>query len=79
SLEAKILKIADAYSLFKKPIEIVCMGISLGVEVKEGIDWMKKKLEKDLKFLEEMNKEIEISEIVEECKRVYESFSLLTK
>ena len=79
SLEAKILKVADAYSHFKKPIEIVCMRISFGSEIKESIEWMKKKLERDLMFLEEMSKEMKINEIVEECKKAYEAFSFLTK
>jgi len=77
SLEAKVLKIADAYSHFKKPIEIVFMRVKEGASIEESLKWMKEKLERDLKFLREMKSELEIEDIVKECEKIYECFSCL--
>jgi len=72
-LEAKILKIADAWAHFVKPVEITCYR-SRNFEIKEAIEWMKEKLERDLAFLEKMNKILDINEVVEECKTNYNHF-----
>jgi len=72
-LEAKILKIADAWAHFVKPIEITCYR-GRNFEIKEAIEWVKEKLERDLAFLEKMNKILDINEVVEECKTNYNHF-----
>jgi putative nucleotidyltransferase with HDIG domain len=77
SLEAKILKIADAYSHFKKPLEIIYMVVKRGFGLEEGLLWMKNKLEKDLKFLKEMSNELDIKDVIKECEKIYECFSCL--
>jgi hypothetical protein len=77
SLEAKILKIADAYSHFKKPVEIAYMAVKMGSELEESLMWMKNKLERDLKFLKEMDKELDIKDVIRECEKTYECFSCL--
>jgi len=77
SLEAKILKIADAYSHFKKPLQIVYIYIKEGRKFEEGLKWMKDKLERDLRFLREMGNELDIRDIIKECEKVYECFSYL--
>jgi|GEM_PF-5448868 len=65
-----ILNIADAYSHFKKPLQIVYIYIRF----EEGLKWMKDKLERDLKFLKEIEKELDIRDIIRECEKVYECF-----
>jgi putative nucleotidyltransferase with HDIG domain len=77
SLEAKILKIADAYSHFKKPLEIAYMAVKVGFGLEESLLWMKNKLEKDLKFLKEMSNELDIKDVIKECEKKYECFSCL--
>jgi putative nucleotidyltransferase with HDIG domain len=77
SLEAKILKIADAYSHFKKPLEIAYMAVKMGFGLEESLFWMKNKLEKDLKFLKEMSNELDIKDVIKECEKKYECFSCL--
>jgi uncharacterized protein len=75
SLEAKILKIADAYAHFKKAIYLPYFRIKFGnANIEEAIKWAKEKLEKDLNFLKEMSKEIDIKDIVKECQEIYEFF-----
>ena len=67
-LEAKILKIADAYAHFKKAIYLPYFLIKFAnASIKEAIEWTKEKLEKDLNFLKEMSREIDIKDIVQEC------------
>ena len=77
SLEAKILKIADAYSHFKKPLEITYMRAKMGEKLEESLKWMKDKLERDLNFLREMRSELDIKDVIRECEKTYECFSCL--
>jgi len=77
SLEAKILKIADAYSHFKKPLEIIYMRAKIEEKLEESLIWMKNKLEKDLKFLKEMSNELDIKDVIRDCEKTYECFSCL--
>jgi putative nucleotidyltransferase with HDIG domain len=77
SLEAKILKIADAHSHFKKPLEIAYMAVKIGFGLEEGLLWMKNKLEKDLKFLKEVSNELDIKDVIRDCEKRYECFSCL--
>ena len=78
SLEAKILKIADAYAHFKKAIYLPYFRIKFdNSNIEEAIEWTKEKLERDLNFLKEMSKEIDIKDIVEECQEIYEFFCKL--
>jgi len=75
SLEAKILKIADAYAHFKKAIYLPYFHIKFGnAGIEEAIEWAREKLERDLNFLKEMSKEIDIKDIVKECQEIYEFF-----
>jgi len=73
-LEAKILKIADAWAHFVKPIGIVCYGVKRGFKIKESIEWVIKKLKRDLEFLERVNNFLDIGEVVKECKANYDHF-----
>jgi len=77
SLEAKILKIADAYSHFKKPLEITYMRAKMGEKLEESLIWMKNKLERDLNFLREMRSELDIKDVIRDCEKTYECFSCL--
>jgi len=77
SLEAKILKIADAYSHFKKPLEIAYIAVKMGRGLEESLIWVKNKLERDLKFLKEMDKELDIKDVIRDCEKTYECFSCL--
>lgn len=76
SLEAKILKIADAWSHFKKPLEILGFRIRMTERIEESIKWMKNKLKRDLDFLMKIE-DLDIKEIINECKKKYESFLVL--
>jgi DNA relaxase NicK len=71
------LKIADAYSHFKKPLEISYMAVKMGFRLEESLLWMKNKLEKDLNFLKEMANELDIKDVIKECEKKYECFSCL--
>jgi HD superfamily phosphodiesterase len=75
SLETKILKIADAYSHFKEAIYLPYLYIKYGnVSIEEAFGKTKEMLERDLKFLKEIDKEIDIKDIVKECQEIYEFF-----
>jgi HD superfamily phosphodiesterase len=75
SLETKILKIADAYSHFKKAIYLPYLYVKYGnVSIEEAFVKTKEMLERDLKFLKEIDKEIDIKDIVKECQEIYEFF-----
>jgi len=79
-LEARILKIADAWAHFINPIGMVCFRVKLDHGINEAVKWAKdEKLKRDLDFLERMNKEMDIKNVVADCKRRYECFILLSE
>jgi len=41
SLEAKLLKISDAYSHFKKPLQIVLIRIKMEHSLEDSLRWMR--------------------------------------
>jgi len=51
----------------KKTLEIAYMAVKMGFGLEESLLWMKNKLEKDLKFLKEMSKELDIKDVIREC------------
>ena len=69
-LEAKILKIADAWSHFKKPLHLLALRAIVSQSIEESLDWLKRKLERDLKFLKSVN--LEIEDVIKECESVYQ-------
>ena len=58
---------------------IAYMAVKMGFELEESLMWMKNKLERDLKFLKEMDKELDIKDVIRECEKVYECFSCLLR
>jgi len=69
-LEAKILKIADAWSHFKKPLHLLALRAALTQNIEEPLEWLKLKLERDLEFLE--RSDLDIKDVIGECKAVYQ-------
>jgi hypothetical protein len=53
------------------------MAVKMGFGLEESLMWMKNKLERDLKFLKEMDKELDIKDVIRECEKTYECFSCL--
>ena len=50
------------------------MATKLGLTPKKAIEWINKKLERDLEFLERMNNYLDIEDVVEKCKNAYKNF-----
>jgi len=69
-LEAKILKIADAWSHFKKPLYLLALRAAITQDIEKSLEWLKAKLERDLRFFEKID--LDIREVIEECKAVYQ-------
>jgi len=78
SLEGKILKAADAYSHFQKPLPILLFKAKFHNNLEEIIEWFKNKLERDLQFLKKIKKDLEIKEWIKEAEEKFEYFKKLT-
>jgi len=68
--EAKNLKIANARPHFKKPLYLLALRAAITQDIEKSLEWPKAKLERDLRFLEKID--LDIREVIEECKAVYQ-------
>ncbi len=80
SIEAKLLKIADAWSHFYIPLELVAAFSKMfNKSAREAVKLVSEKLRRDLDFLRKASTQIEIEEVLEDCERCYNSFISLIR